>query len=104
MLADSTAAFGEPRVADHSVVAEKLAVGGTNGLDSRGREDFRDALITLAVIVGTHVELGMRFAAVPAEDFVGTGIPLLAEEGWMRRRRRRGGQTGRNVVAELTIN
>src|SRR5438128_12017715 len=33
-------------------------------------------------------------------------IPLLAEEGWMRRaqrRRRRGGQTGPNVFAELLL-
>src|SRR5438309_7032131 len=104
-LGAPAAKFREPRVADHSVVTEKLAVGGTNGLDSRRREDFRDALITLAVIVSAHIEIGMRFASVPAKDFVGAEIPLLAGEGWMRRakrRRRRRGRIGRNVVAELT--
>src|SRR5207247_3892886 len=67
----------------------------------RRRKGFGDALITLAVIVGADVEVRMRFAAVPAEDFVRADIPLLAEEGWMRRaqrRRRRGGQVGATVA------
>ena len=69
-LGYSAAALGKPRVADGAVVTEKLAGGRANRLGRGRRERFRDALVALAVVVGAYVEIRMRFAAVPAKDFM----------------------------------
>src|SRR5438552_18407046 len=69
-LGDSAAGLGKPGVADSALVTEKLAGRRTNRFGCRWRERFRNALISLAVVVSTHIEIQMRFATIPAKDFV----------------------------------
>ena len=77
-LGYSAAGLGKPRVADGAVVTEKLAGGRANRFGCSRRERFRDALIALAVVVGAYVEIRMRFAAIPAKDFVRIESPRSA--------------------------
>src|SRR6266699_894189 len=82
----SAAAFRKPGVADGAVVTEELAGGGSNRIGCLRRKGFGDALITLAVIVGADVEVRMRFAAVPAEDFTSMGTLLRPGSPFLRLR------------------
>ena len=63
-------AFVEAGIADLSVVGEHLSAGLGDGLCHMGVAGLGDALIALAVVVGTDVEDGMVFAVVPADDLI----------------------------------
>src|SRR5206468_10570026 len=67
---DPAAALGKARVADHAGINEEFAGGCAYGLRCRRRKHFRDALVSLAVIVCTYVKVRMAFTAVPANNFM----------------------------------
>src|SRR5216683_3138122 len=69
-LGYSAAGLGKSGVADSALVTEKLAGCRADRFGCRWRERFRDALIPLAMIVSTDIEIRMRLAAIPAKDFV----------------------------------
>ena len=69
---DAAAGLGKPRIADGAAITQKLAGRRADRLGRGQRECFRDALVTLAVIVGAHIEIRMGFAAIPSKDFVGS--------------------------------
>ena len=64
------AAFAEPGIADFTLVGEYLPAGGLHGLCHMGVAGFRDALIALAVVVGTYIEDGVVLTVVPTHDLV----------------------------------
>ena len=69
----SAAALAKTCVADFAVIGEDLAACGIDGLLYLRGYSSCDALVSLAVVVGTDVEDGVVFAVVPSYQFgVGT--------------------------------
>lgn len=66
----SSATFGETGIANALTVHEQLAACGADSFGDCCVRCFGDSLITLAVVVGTHVEDGVVFAVIPADVFV----------------------------------
>ena len=63
----TSATLSESRIANLSIVHEYLTSSRANCLSYSGIAGSRDALITLAVVIGTDVEDGVVFAVVPTD-------------------------------------
>ena len=70
LLSLSATTFREARVADLILIDQNLSARGLYGLFHSRTRLFGDALIALAMIIGTHVENGMVFTIVPAYEFI----------------------------------
>ena len=70
LLGLTTAALMEAGVADLAVVGEHLSARRCNGLRHLRTAGHRDALVTLAVVIGADIIDGMVLAVVPADDLV----------------------------------
>mgnify|MGYP003297791546 CR=1 FL=1 len=66
----SAAAFAETGVADLSLVGEYLSAGLFHGFNGCMAENTCEPLVSLAVVIGTHVEQRMALVVVPADDGV----------------------------------
>ena len=80
-LGDSAAAFRESCVADFFAVHQNLPLGLADGFGYMRRSFFGDALVALAVVVGTDIKEGMVFAVVPADECIflpGEGEEVVA--------------------------
>ena len=67
-LRDAAARLRETCVAEPALVREHLAAGGADGLLHGRRRGARDALITLAMVVGADVEARVILAVVPSDE------------------------------------
>ena len=67
LLEGTAAAFGEAGVAYLSTGHQYLAAGSGNGLLHYFGGGTRDALVALAMVVGTDVEVSVVFTVVPAD-------------------------------------
>ena len=67
ILGYSPAALREPGIADLSVIHEDLPSGGLDGLSDKWRVDFANTLVTLTMIVRTHVEMLVVFPVIPPD-------------------------------------
>ena len=61
----SSAAFREAGIANLSVIGQHLSAGSMNGFLHDFGRCTGDSLITLAMIVGTHIKVSMVFLIVP---------------------------------------
>ena len=77
LFGDAATALGEAGIADVIVVHEDLSVGGLDGFLYFGLGGAGDALIALAMVVGTDIEELVVFAVVPADN-LGIGGDHLA--------------------------
>ena len=66
----TSTAFRETRIADVPIVSEHLTASSSDSLSHHGRSSTRDALIALAVVIGTDIEQCMLFVVVPAYQLV----------------------------------
>ena len=69
-LGRSAATLRETCVANLVVIHQQLPTGGLYGFCHRSVRCFRDALITLAMVVGAHVEDGVVLTVIPTNVFV----------------------------------
>ena len=70
LLGDASTAFREARVADVVAIAENLPTGGLQRLLHIFACLLGDALIALAMVIGTDIENSMVLAVVPADEFI----------------------------------
>ena len=70
MLRDPAAALGEPGIANGAVVNEHFAGCRADSFGSGWGKGFRDSLVTLAVVVGTDIEIRVHFTPVPPMDLM----------------------------------
>ena len=76
VLGDAAAAFGEAGIADFALAGKHQTARGEHGFDDGGAGLARDALVALAMVVGTDIKEGVVLAVVPTDKFV-----LLAHKG-----------------------
>ena len=67
ILGYSPAAFGEPGIADLSVIHKDLPPGGLDGLADKWCVGFANTLVALTMIVRAHVEMLVVFSVIPPD-------------------------------------
>ena len=67
-LSYSAAAFRESGIANLAAIQQHLATGQPDSLGNMWRGFLRDALVALAVVIGTHIKEGMVLTVVPANQ------------------------------------
>ena len=70
LLSLATTALVETGVADLVAIGQYLSAGFEDSLFDMGTGGLGDALITLAVVVGTDIEDGVILTIVPADEFI----------------------------------
>ena len=70
LLRLSATTLREARITDFILVCQNLSASGLNGLFYGRTRLFGDALITLAMVIGTDIEDGMVVAVVPANHLI----------------------------------
>ena len=70
LLGAPSAAFRETGIAHRAFVGQDLASRGSDGFLHLATGSTGDALIALAVVVGTDIKDSVVFAVVPADEFV----------------------------------
>ena len=80
LIGTSAATLAEARVTDGSIAAEDFSTCGPHGLFCPAAQGTRDALITLAMVIGTHIEQLVFLPVIPAD---GLGIGSLEREEGM---------------------
>ena len=66
----TTAALGETGITNLAVIHHHLATSGSNRLADNVCRCTGDALITLAMVIGTDIETGMVFTVVPTDHLI----------------------------------
>ena len=69
-LCHAPTALAETRIAYLPTAHEDLTARLSDSLCHMGGRFFGDALVTLAMVVGTNIEDGMVFTVVPSDEFV----------------------------------
>ena len=70
ILCESSAALGVSSVTDFTLIGDYPPVGFSGSFFSLLGYDLSDALITLAVVIGTHIEEIVILPVIPAYHFL----------------------------------